>query len=110
MAKFRYLGKSVAGEVEDEHGNIVPNILESTDVYGHTFHSRRYTEVSEDEVCSWSHIPYSIYRKNYIREHNKLPDIPEPPDGMIDLPVYTVAKLRGNREFEEQTEEQGEDA
>lgn len=84
--RFRYLGAVVLGEKVDDNGNTVPDISTSIEAYGHTFHSKRYTEVPGDQVA-------------YIaRPFNKMTGKREP------KPVYVVEKLRGNKEFEEQDE------
>ena len=105
VAYFRYLGKSVDGEVQDEHGNVIPDIKTSIEAYGLTFHNKSYTEVPLDLISHWSQVPYSLYRKNFSRANpGQKPPVDPPhdgPGGLVDLPVYVVDKLRGNKEFQE---------
>lgn len=84
MAKFRYLGKVVRGEISDEHGNVIPDISDSIDAYGHTFHSRTYTEVEEDSIA--------VKGRRLDRDLGKL----------VAYEVTVVEKLRNNSHFEEQ--------
>ena len=83
MAEFRYIGAMVDGEVEDDNGNIVPNIVRTVEAFGHKFSQKAYTEVPDDAVA------YTTRVLN--RAEGKL----------VPKQVLIVDKLRGNREFEE---------
>lgn len=83
MAKFRYKGVVVDGEVEEENGMMVPNIKRSIEAYGYKFNSKTYTEVPDDA---------SFNARILDRIQEKL----------VPAKVSIVEKLRNNREFEEQ--------
>ena len=79
---FRYKGASVVGETMDADGVVLPNIKESVDAFGFTFHKRKFTEVPLEAVA---------YRGRTLdREAGKL----------VPCAPTVVEKLLGNREFE----------
>lgn len=80
---FRYTGVTVMGEKEDERGNVIPNIVKSTELWGFTFGEKNYTSVPGDAIAYHSDVLNKVTRKR------------EP------TPVYVVDKLRGNSHFEE---------
>lgn len=84
MAKFRYKGATVHGEKADGDGNIVPNIVESTEVYGYQFHKKSYTEVPDDQVAYYAQV---MNNETGARSRQ---------------PCLVVDKLRANSHFEEQ--------
>ena len=92
MAKFRYKGKVVAGEIEDDDGNIIPNIVSSVEMYGFKFSSKNYTEIPDDKVA---YIGRVLNYKTGTRDRT---------------PVTVADKLRGNNHFEEKVEPKSEKA
>ena len=83
MAEFRYKGVVVAGERADDDGVVVPNVLESVEMYGFTLHKRKYTEVPEDAIA--------VSGRRLNRDEGRLER----------YKVSVVEKLRGNPEVEE---------
>lgn len=88
MARFRYKGVVVSGEVTDADGAVMPNIIESTDVYGYTFNKRTYTEVPDDAMVKG-------YGRRLDRDEAKL----------VATKVRIIDKLAENREFEMHAED-----
>lgn len=85
MGKFRYKGVVVSGEKEDRDGNIVPNVVDSTELFGFKFNKRTYTVVPEDKVAYMGRVfDFETQRRK-------------------PSPVMVVDKLRANSHFEELT-------
>ncbi len=85
--EFRYLGVVVDGEKEDDNGNVVPNIVKSTELSGLKFYDKKYTHVPGDLVA---------YHANVLDKATRQRN---------SQPVYLVDKLRANSHFEEKVAE-----